>query len=110
MHLNQPQEDDAVLGGNAPAYSGVVLGGLEGVKWRFGRGGSPNHSYSIEQRIAALNDALNYGQAGLDFIIQALNDESWYIHQTAYSLLNTHSAPNVKATLLQYSSRLAKEL
>ena len=110
MHLNQPKEDDAVLGGNAPAYSGVVLGGIEGVKWRFSRAESSGCSASIEQRIAALKDALNYGQAGLDFVIQALNDESWHIHQAAYSLLYAHSANNVKASLLQYSSRLAKEL
>src|SRR5919202_4917 len=110
MHLNQPKEDDAVLGGNAPAYSGVVLGGLEGVKWRFGRAESSGCPASIEQRIAALKDALNYGQAGLDFVIQSLNDQSWHIHQADYSLLNTHSASNVKASLLQYSSRLAKEL
>ena len=29
---NQPKEDDAILGGNAPIYRGVVLGGIEGVK------------------------------------------------------------------------------
>src|SRR5919202_501124 len=110
MHLNQPKEDDAVLGGNAPAYSGVVLGGLEGVKWRFGRAESSGCPASIVQRIAALKEALNYGQAGLDFVIQSLNDQSWHIHQADYSLLNTHSASNVKASLLQYSSRLAKEL
>ncbi len=110
MHLNQPKEDDAVLGGNAPAYSGVVLGGIEGVKWRFGRAESSGCPASIEQRIAALKDALNYGQAGLDFVIQALNDESWHIHQAAYSLLYAHSSNKVKASLLQYSSRLAKEL
>ncbi len=110
MHLNQPKEDDAVLGGNAPAYSGVVLGGIEGVRWRFGRADSSGCPASIEQRIAALNDALNYGQAGLDFVIQALNDESWHIHQAAYFILNAHSDKKVKQALLQYSSRLAKEL
>ncbi len=110
MHLNQPKEDDAVLGGNAPAYSGVVLGGIEGVRWRFGRADSSGCPASIEQRIAALNDALNYGQAGLDFVIQALNDESWHIHQAAYFILNAYFETKVKQALLQYSSRLAKEL
>jgi hypothetical protein len=39
MHLNQPNKDDAVLGGNAPTYSGVVLGGIEGVKSALSDGG-----------------------------------------------------------------------
>jgi len=110
MHLNQPNKDDAVLGGNAPTYSGVVLGGIEGVKWRLGMGESPVQPNNIEQRIAALKDALNYGQAGLDLVIQALEDAEWHIHQAAYSLLNAYSDNNVKQALLQYSSRLAAEL
>lgn len=109
-HPNQPQPDDAVLGGNAPAYSGLVLGGIEGVKWRLGRSDSSGNPTSIKQRIAALNDALKYGQAGLDLMLQALEDESWPIHQAAYSLLDLSSAPNVKQSLLQYKSRLAQEL
>ncbi len=109
-NLNQPQDYDAVLGGNSPASSGLVLGGIEGVKWRFGRGESSGGTATIEQKIAALKDALKYGQAGLDFVIQALDDESWHIHQAAYSFLNSHFDENVKQVLLQYSSRLAKEL
>jgi hypothetical protein len=35
MHNNpknkKPKDYDAVLGGNGPAYSGVVLGGIDGV-------------------------------------------------------------------------------
>ena len=107
---NQPKDYDAVIGGNAPAYSGLVLGGIEGVKQRLCVGDLPSHIYSIEQRIAALKDALNYGKAGLDLVIQALNDAEWHIHQAAYSLLNSYSENHVKQALLQYSSRLAKEL
>ena len=107
---NQPKDYDAVRGGNAPAYSGLVLGGIEGVKQRLGVGDLPSHIYSIEQKIAALNDALNYGKAGLDLVIQALTDAEWHIHQAAYSILNSYSENYVKQALLQYSSRLAKEL
>lgn len=106
---NQPKAHDAILGGNSPAYSGLVLGGIEGVRWRFGRGESSGCSASIEPRIAALKDALKYGQAGIDFLIQALDDESWHIHQSAYSFLDSHSGNTVKQALLQYSRRLAKE-
>lgn len=109
-HPNQPQPDDAVLGGNAPAYSGLVLGGIEGIKWRLGRSEPSGSPASIEQKITALKDALKYGKAGLDLVIQALENESWHIHQTAYSLLESSSANNVKQSLLQYKSRLAQEL
>lgn len=105
---NRPQEDDAVLGGNVPAYSGLVLGGMEGVKRRFATGS--DRISSIDQRIATLNDALKYGQAGLDFLIHALDDESWPIHQAAASLLNTYYSEKVKKALQRYSKRLAQEL
>ncbi|MEL6459182.1 MAG: hypothetical protein AAFX46_18070 [Cyanobacteria bacterium J06636_27] len=56
---------DAVLGGeNPPLPDSVVLGGIEGVKRRFA-------SKVVEVRIAALRDALNYGDAGLDLVIEA---------------------------------------
>ena len=52
----QPTEYDAVLGGTAPPpVSGVVLGGLEGVKRRW-------KSAVVEQRMAALTEALKYGK------------------------------------------------
>ncbi|TVP59756.1 MAG: hypothetical protein EA343_19325 [Nodularia sp. (in: Bacteria)] len=38
-------------------------------------------------RIAALRQALNYGEQGLDLVIQALNDESLELQNAAYSLL-----------------------
>ena len=112
MHNNpkKPKDYDAVLGGNGPAYSGVVLGGIDGVRWRFDKSKSSGGIASIDQRIAALKDALNYGKAGLDLVIQALDDAEWYIHQAAYSLLYANSNNNVKQALLQYTSRLAKEL
>lgn len=107
---HQPKDNDAVLGGNSPAYSGLVLGGIEGVKWRLGRSESSGRTASIEQKITALNDALKYGQVGLELVIEALEDESWHIHQAAYSLLKSSSANHVKQLLLQYKSRLAQEL
>ena len=115
---NQPQEYDsevlrtsAVLGGTASASTDkVILGGIEGVKWRLGIGNLSNHPYSIDQKIAALKDALNYGQAGLELVIQALKNESWQIHQAAYVLLEKYAKTKTEPALVQYSSRLAKEL
>ncbi len=78
---NQPREFDAVLGSQLPAPDGIaVLGGLEGVKRRLA-------SATVEQRIAALKEALNYGSPGLDLVIQALKDEAKQVRWAAYSLL-----------------------
>jgi len=78
---NQPREFDAVLGSQSPALDGTaVLGGLKGVKRRLA-------STTVEQRIAALKEALNYGSPGLDLVIQALKDEAMSVRWAAYSLL-----------------------
>jgi hypothetical protein len=53
-----------VLGGQVPSGS-AVLGGVEAVKRRLA-------SAVEKQRIAALKEALKYGEAGLDLVIQAV--------------------------------------
>ena len=64
---NQPREFDVVLGGkNPPPVTGVVLGGIEGVKRKLA-------NPEIKVKIAGLYQALNYGDAGLDLIIEALH-------------------------------------
>lgn len=78
---NQPRDYDAVLGGQIlPPQGSAILGGLEGVKSRLA-------SAVVEQRAAALKEALNYGGAGLDLVIQAWKDESGPVKRVAYSLL-----------------------
>ena len=93
----QPREYDAVLGGHnlAPAGS-LVLGGIEGVKNRLS-------SAIEEQRIAALQDAIKYGEAGLDLVIQALQDESEQVEKAAYRLLRERVEPRVKQILQGYN-------
>jgi hypothetical protein len=93
----QPREYDAVLGGHnlAPAGS-LVLGGIEGVKNRLS-------SAVEEQRIAALQDAIKYGEAGLDLVIQALQDESEQVEKAAYRLLRERVEPRVKQILQGYN-------
>ena len=87
VNLPQPHTDDAVLGGQKPALvSDAVLGGIEGVKGRLA-------SAVVEQRIAALTEALKYGKAGLDLVIQALNNRSKSVAQSAYFLLRDSSEP-----------------
>ncbi len=77
----QPQKFDAVHGGEAPPpIQGAVLGGIEGVKQRLA-------SSEEEARVAALSEAINYGEAGLDLVIKALEDKSRKVRKTATSLL-----------------------
>lgn len=93
---NKPQEFDAVLGGKAPPpVEGIVLGGLEGVKHRL-------TNPVVEARVAALSEALNYGEAGLDLVIGALKDELRQVHCSAYRLLRQRVEPQVKIALQEY--------
>ncbi|MEH1933794.1 MAG: hypothetical protein V7L14_08700 [Nostoc sp.] len=92
---NQPGEFDAVLGGEQQNQNyGVVLGGLEGVQNRL-------NSEDDEVRIAALEDALKYGDAGVDLIIEALYDSSDEIHDCAIYLLRKAGIKG-KQALLDY--------
>jgi formylglycine-generating enzyme required for sulfatase activity len=89
----QPREYDAVLGGNSPSLEGAaVLGGIEGVKLRL-------QNPDAKVRIAALEQALNYGEQGLDLVIAGLNDESWEVQIAAYLILNKRTEPRIKQLL-----------
>jgi formylglycine-generating enzyme required for sulfatase activity len=89
----QPREYDAVLGGNSPSLEGAaVLGGIEGVKLRL-------QNPDVKVRIAALEQALNYGEQGLDLVIEGLKDKSWDIQNVAYLILNSRSQTRIKQRL-----------
>ena len=81
--LNQPRSDD------------LVLGGLEGIKKRLA-------SDTIEQKVAALAEAFNYGKAGLDLVIEVLKEQSSPIQSVAYLLLKERAEQQVKEALQQY--------
>ncbi len=92
---NQPQKFDAVLGGNAsPTLNAVVLGGIQGVKKRLESGDE-------EERVAALEDALKYGDEGIDLIIEALYDSFDQMHDRAAYLLRKAGIRG-KQVLLEY--------
>lgn len=98
-NLEQPREYDAVLGGQTPAPMGsLILGGLEGVKWRLA-------SPIIEQRISALHESLKYGEAGLNLVIQALDNNFWKVRKAAYSLLETRKDPLIEKVLEEYNAK-----
>lgn len=90
---HQPTDYDAVLGGQAPPPTGgVVLGGLDGLRRRFAL---PIH----EQREAALSDALKYGDAGVDLLVEALNDEALLVRATAYKFLQGLSSAKAQQAI-----------
>jgi len=92
-----------VLGGNSPSLEGAaVLGGIEGVKLRL-------QNPEPQLRIAALNQALNYGEHGLDLVIAGLKDESWDIQNAAYLILNKRTETKIKQ-ILQNPDKLGFKL
>ena len=93
---NQPTEYDAVLGGQAPPpVEGAILGGIEGVKHRLS-------SPVIEARVAALSEAINYGEVGLNLVIQALEDKFRKVRHSASVLLQGREEPEAKLALQNY--------
>lgn len=95
----QPGDYDAVLGGMALSpVDGVVLGGIEGLRHRAS-------STDVKQRIGALSQALNYGDAGLDLAIAALQDTNEEVRKAAYLLLQQTTEPKVRQALLNYTHK-----
>jgi len=93
---NPPREYDAVLGGESQVPLGAaVLGGIPGIKIRLA-------SPIVEVKVAALSEALKYGDAGLDLIIGTLQDESIAVKFAAYSLLKDRDEPNLKQQFQKY--------
>jgi len=94
---NQPGEYDAVLGGQAPPpVSGVVLGGIEGVKRRL------DSAHSQEIKITALSDALKYGKEGQELLNQIVLTETGVLQWVAYDLLFQSSTEDEQQNLLQH--------
>lgn len=80
---DSPNEFDAVLGNAArPMMGSVVLGGIEGIRQRF-------KSDHIDQRIAALRE-VQHTPAGLDLLVQALNDPAIAVQKVAYTVLQPY--------------------
>ncbi|MFN6486811.1 MULTISPECIES: HEAT repeat domain-containing protein [unclassified Nostoc] len=94
---NKPGEFDALLGGEAPPpVSGVVLGGIQGVKSRL-------KSSVIEVKLAAISEALNYGDMGLDLVINTLTDSSERVQHFAARLLKKRGGDKGKQALLSFA-------
>ncbi|MBE9096764.1 MULTISPECIES: hypothetical protein [unclassified Tychonema] len=97
-HQNEPREYDAVKGGqNPPPIGAAVLGGISGLKSRLA-------SPTVYVRAAALPEALKYGEAGLDLIIQALDDRIMSVRFAAYLLLKDRDEEKIKQYLRNYNT------
>ncbi len=95
---NEPREFDIVMGGETPPpIGGAVLGGVEGVKKRLA-------SPVVKTRIGALGEALNYGDAGLDLVINALQDVDRQVRRSAYLLLRDKTKTKVQQTINEYKT------
>ena len=60
----------------------------------------------LEQRIDALLDAFEYGQSGLDLVIQALESKSEEVQEAAYLLLQDSTELRVRVALEAYNPYL----
>jgi WD40 repeat protein len=99
---NQPQKDDAVLGGQTIAPPGsLVLGGLAGIERRLA-------SHQVDQRIAALGELQKWelqksNQVSLKLLVGALQDSSLRVQKVAYWLLRSRSDHQATEALQHYS-------
>lgn len=57
---------------------------------------------TVEQKIDALLDAVDYGEAGLNLIIEALNYQSKTVREVAYTLLTESNLSNAQQALQNY--------
>ncbi len=83
--MNKPQtpgDFDAVLGGTKQAYEDLeVLGGIEELQIYYNNP-DPQH------RIIIIQQALNYGDQGTEFLLEVLKkDDSREVKDAAYNLL-----------------------
>lgn len=94
----QPRPDDVVKidkSDRKPPPSGAVLGELEGVKRDLA-------SISDEVRIAALKEALKYGEEGLKLVAQIVKTETGPMQWAAYDLLWERASRRTKQDLFKY--------
>jgi hypothetical protein len=81
------ESHDAVLGGDRPApLTGLVLGGLSGLQQQFG-------TQDIGVQIAALVNAVDFGDEAISLLLQGLNSEVLQIRGIAYDLLKQIGSP-----------------
>ena len=99
---NQPKEYDAVLGGNNPPLTALVLGDMKGVKQRF------TQANSDDEKIAALREALKYGEAGEDFLSDIFSVSKGKTQWMAAALISATNNETYKELLVDYFADFIK--
>lgn len=95
-HPNQPKIDDVILGGQSKEpVTASVLGGLSGVKLRLASSSDP-------VRIAAIKEALQYGQQGTDLVLQIIKAETGAVQQAAWNLLFAFGTQRTQQELFKH--------
>ncbi len=93
---NEPNQQDAILGGDAPVPAqAAVLGGLGPVQERLS-------SSDLATKFAAMKDCLNHGEAGFAELIPLLEDALPRTQWEAYRLLRTRPEKSVEQALKHY--------
>jgi hypothetical protein len=94
----RPNEFDVVMGNRTIVADGsMVLGGIEKIVKRL-------DTDSIQLKILALKDAVNYGKAGLMLVLEHLDHEQFEIQNIAYSLLESRPEQFVRDRIANYNS------
>lgn len=89
---NQPSKDE-VLGRETLS---PLQGGIDSIKRRLS-------NPVLEVQTAALKEALNFGDVGLEVVLQALQTGSRKLQHSAYRLLRKRQEPQVKQLLQKYN-------
>jgi COMPASS component SWD3 len=96
-----PQPYDLVIGGNNAQPEGLpsaaILGGITAVKLNLA---SPDE----HRRSQTLNQALTYGLAGIDLVIDCLDDHSRLVQKTAYNLLRHRRERKTQLAIANFNS------
>lgn len=92
--MKQPKVNDVVLGGQtSPPVPSAILGGIAGVQQQM-------TVANPEQRSQLLATATNYGEAGIDLLIDTLNnDPVLAVRATAYQLLPSVDSAKAKGAI-----------
>ncbi|MBL1178699.1 hypothetical protein [Pantanalinema sp. GBBB05] len=90
---SQPEPTDLILGGHLPPpSSGAVLGGIQGLRQRLA-------DASPDQIVDLLPQSLNYGEAGIDVLVEAVHDAALIVRAKACQLLQRIDSPKAQQAI-----------
>jgi hypothetical protein len=89
----QPQETDLVLGSDSPPpATGAVLGGITGLRYKLA-------AASPDLKVDLLPQSQNYGDAGIDLLIEYAADSALIVRAKAGQLLQNLPSPKARSAI-----------